>query len=51
MPLKSGSSQETISYNISKLIEEGKPRNQAIAISLQNAGKSKKDKDDKKYTK
>jgi|TARA_R110000796_G_scaffold41828_1_gene103754 hypothetical protein len=39
MPLKKGSSKKVISSNISKLIDEGKPKDQAIAIALN----SKKD--------
>jgi len=45
MPLKKGSSKETVSSNIKKLREEGydKP-GQAVAIALEKAGKSNKDK-------
>lgn len=44
MPLKSGKSKSVISSNIKTEIAAGKPKNQAIAIALSKAGKSKKKK-------
>jgi hypothetical protein len=41
MPLEKGSSQETISKNISTEIEAGKPPKQAAAIAYSKAGESK----------
>lgn len=41
MPLKKGTSQKVISQNISTEIKSGRPRAQAIAMSLKAAGKSK----------
>ena len=48
MPLKKGSSKKVISENIATEINAGKPRAQAIAISLNNAGKNNKKKSKKK---
>lgn len=42
MPLKRGSSQATISQNIREMRNSGYPQKQAVAASLNNAGKSKK---------
>lgn len=43
MPLEKGSSEETISRNISELRSAGHPEKQSIAIAMKEAGKSKKD--------
>ena len=44
MPLFQGDSQEIISMNIRKLIDEGYPALQAVAIANAEAAKSKKKK-------
>lgn len=38
MPLKQGKSQRVISANIKELMKSGRPREQAVAISLREAG-------------
>lgn len=44
MPLHEGSDDDTIAKNIAKLIEEGYPQKQAVAIAYRKAGRSRKDK-------
>ena len=44
MPLKKGRTKAAISSNIAELIRSGRPKKQAIAISMDMAGKSKKKK-------
>lgn len=42
MPLKKGSSKKAVSENISELMNTGRPKKQAIAIAMKEAGKTKK---------
>lgn len=44
MPLKKGSSKETISENIGELVRSGRPQTMAAAIAYSEAGKSNKKK-------
>ena len=41
MPLKKGTSNKTISYNIGEMIKAGHPRDQAVAAAYNNAHKAK----------
>jgi hypothetical protein len=40
MPLRKGSGQETIRYNIKELKASGRPQGQAVAIALDTARES-----------
>jgi hypothetical protein len=42
MPLKRGTSRDTVSKNIKTEVKHGKPRKQAVAIALNEARKSGK---------
>lgn len=42
MPLKSGSSDATVSENIRKMRREGYRQDQAVAASMRKAGRSRK---------
>lgn len=43
MPLETGSSNEAVGHNIAELRSAGHPENQAIAIAMKEAGRSKAD--------
>lgn len=45
MPLSKGADDKTIAHNIKKLMDEGYPQKQAIAIALERARAGKKAKD------
>jgi hypothetical protein len=42
MPLKPGSSKETISENVAEMVKSGHPQKQAVAAAYRNAGKSRR---------
>jgi hypothetical protein len=41
MPLENGKSKSVVSRNIAEMVKSGHPKDQAIAASLKEAGKSK----------
>ena len=41
MPLKKGSSKKVVSENIRELKQSGRPQKQAVAIALDQAGRSR----------
>jgi hypothetical protein len=43
MPLSKGATDADIKRNIRKLVREGYPRDQAVAIALRQAGRSRRD--------
>lgn len=44
MPLKKGSSKQTFEHNLTKLIREGYPQKQAVAIAYSQKRRSQKGK-------
>ena len=40
MPLKKGSSKETVSENIKEMVDAGHPQKVAVAAAMNNAGRS-----------
>jgi len=44
MPIRKGRSAKVVSENIKELMHAGHPQNQAVAIALKSAGKSRKTK-------
>lgn len=43
-PLKKGKSDKTVSANIAELRRSGRPKDQAVAIAMRQAGRAKKGK-------
>lgn len=48
MPLRQGSSDQVVADNIKRLLKEGYPHDQAVAIAMRMAGREKKPDGDEK---
>ena len=44
MPLQQGSSSKVVSANVRRLVQEGYPQEQAVAIALEQADKARQSK-------
>lgn len=51
MPLKKGSSDKNISFNIKELVDSGRPQKQAVAIAMSEARKNSKKSNPERFKK